>query len=90
MRPSGSYLAHVVDKLTPEVVLVNVPIVQEFSNVFSKDLLGPPPDRELEFKIELLSGSTPISIPPYRMTLVELKELKIQLQDLVDNGFHPT
>ena len=46
-----------------------------------------PPDRELEFGIEVLPGSTPISIPSYRMALMELKELKTQLQDLVDKGF---
>ena len=52
-----------------------------------EDLIGLPPDRELEFGIELLSSSAPISIPPYRMAPTELKELKTQLQDLVDNGF---
>ena len=46
-----------------------------------------PPDQELEFGIDLLPVSTPISIPSYRMTLAELKELKRQVQDLVDKGF---
>ena len=82
-----AYLAHVFDKLTPEVTLRNVPIVREFLNVFLKDLLGLPSDQKLEFGIELLSGLAPISIPPYRMALVELNELKTQLQDLVDKGF---
>ena len=54
---------------------------------FPKDLLGLPPDQELEFGIELLSGSTFVSIAPYRITPVELKELNIQLQDLVDESF---
>ena len=45
------------------------------------------PDRELEFGIDLLSGSTHIFIPPYKMAPAELKELKTQLQDLVDKGF---
>ena len=49
--------------------------------------MGLPSDRELEFGIEVLHGSTPIYIPPYRMTPMELKELKTQLQDLVDKGF---
>ena len=70
-----------------EVNLKNVPMVCEFSDVFSDDLSGLSPDRELEFGIEVLPGSTLISIPPYRMTPMELKELKIQLQELVDKGF---
>ena len=55
--------------------------------MFPEDLLCLPPDQELEFGIELLSSLAPISIPLYRMTPIELKELKIQLQDLVDKGF---
>ena len=82
-----TYLAHVIDKSTPEVTLDNVPIVQEFSDVFPEDLLCLPPDRELEFEIELLPGSAPVFIPPYRMVPAELKELKSQLQDLLDKGF---
>ena len=62
-------------------------MVCEFSDVFLDDLPGLPPNRELKFGIEVLPGSTLISIPSYRMTLMELKELKIQLQDLVDKGF---
>ena len=57
-----AYLGHVVDISTPKVTLRNVSIVREFSDVFLEDLLGLPPDRELEFGIELLSGSTPIFI----------------------------
>ena len=82
-----AYLAHVVDKLTPKMTLKNVPIVREFSDVFPKDLLGLRVDQKLEFGIELLPGSAPIFIPPYRMAPTELKELKTQLQDLVDKGF---
>ena len=62
-------------------------MVCEFPDVFLEDLSGLPPDRELEFGIELLLGSAPISIPLYKITLAELKELKTQLQDLVDKGF---
>ena len=70
------YLVHVIDTSTSEMNLENVPIVCEFSNVFLEDLPRLSPDRELEFGIELLPGSTPISIPLYRMTPMELKELK--------------
>ena len=55
--------------------------------MFFEDLSGLPPDRELEFDIELLPGSALISIPSYAMAPTELKELKTQLQDLVDKGF---
>ena len=70
-----------------KVKLENDPMVCEFPNVFPKDLSGLPLDRELEFGIEVLPDSALISIPPYRMALMELKELKTQLQDLVDKGF---
>ena len=82
-----AYLAHVLDKSHPEVTIGSVPVVCQFPDVFPDDLPGLPPDRELEFEIELLSGSAPVFIPPYRMAPTELKELKVQLQDLVDKGF---
>ena len=82
-----AYLAYVVDKSSPKVILDSVMIVREFQDVFFEDLPGLPPNQELKFEIELLSGSALISIPLYKMALVELKELKTQLQDLVDKGF---
>ncbi|EOX93975.1 Gag protease polyprotein [Theobroma cacao] len=83
----STYLAYVIDTSKGEPKLENVPIVSEFPDVFPDDLPGLPPDRELEFPIDLLSGTAPISIPPYRMAPAELKELKVQLQELVDKGF---
>ncbi|XP_057482014.1 uncharacterized protein LOC130768940 [Actinidia eriantha] len=62
-------------------------IVSEFSDVFPKDLYGLPPEREVEFSIVLLPGTAPISMPPYRFAPAELRELKIQLQDLQNKGF---
>ena len=87
LKGCESYLAHVVDTSVTEVKLENVFVVCEFSDIFPEDLPGLPPDRELEFGIEVLPGSAPISIPSYRMAPIELKELKIQLQDLIDKGF---
>ena len=52
------YLAHVIDTSISEMNLENVSVVCEFSNVFPENLSGLPPNRELEFGIELLSGST--------------------------------
>ena len=57
-------------------------MVKEFLDVFLDDLSGLPPDREIEFTIELLPGTAPISQAPYRMPPSELKELKMQLQEL--------
>ena len=55
--------------------------------MFPDDLPGLPPDREIEFNIDLQPGITPISQAPYRMAPAELKELKVQLQDLLDKGY---
>ena len=74
-----AYLAYVINKSSSKVTLDNVPVVCEFSIVFSEDLSNLPPDRELEFGIKLLPGSAPVSIPPYRIAPDELKELKAQL-----------
>ncbi|WRX23768.1 Reverse transcriptase domain - like 10 [Theobroma cacao] len=82
-----TYLAHVIDISREEPKLENVPVVSEFLNVFPDELPRLPPDRELEFTIDLFQGTAPISIPPYRMAPTELKELKVQLQELVDKGF---
>ena len=64
-----------------------MPVAREFLDVFLKDLSGLPPDKELEFEIELLLGSAPVFIPPYRMAPTEWKKLKTQLQDLVEKDF---
>jgi hypothetical protein len=69
------------------VQLENIPIVCEYPDVFSDDLPGMPPDRDVEFVIELQPGTTPISKRPYRMPPKELAELKIQLQELLDKGY---
>jgi hypothetical protein len=64
-----------------------ISVVQEFLDDFLEDFSGLPPDREIEFCIDLISGATPISKAPYRMTPMELKELKKQIQELLDKGF---
>ena len=51
-------------------------MVNEFPEVFPDDLLGVPPDREIEFGIDLVPDTRPIFIPPYRIAPTELKELK--------------
>ncbi|CAL8084915.1 unnamed protein product [Prunus armeniaca] len=65
----------------------DIPVVREFPNVFPDDLPVLSPEREIEFTIELLPGTNPIYQIPYRMAPTELRELKTQLQELVDMGF---
>ncbi|XP_075088532.1 uncharacterized protein LOC142170504 [Nicotiana tabacum] len=87
---SKGYIYHLVRVKDADAhipTLQSVPIVNEFPRVFPEDLPGIPPDREIDFGIDLLPGTKPISIPPYRMAPVELKELKVQLKDLLDKGF---
>ena len=56
--------------------LASIPMVCEFPDVFPKDLSGLPPDRDVEFAIELEPGTAPISWRPYRMAPKELAEMK--------------
>ena len=81
------YLASIVDCTPKEINPSDIPVVREFMDVFPDDLIELPPDRELEFTIDLVPGTTSISKAPYRMAPVELKELKLQLQELLDKGF---
>ena len=59
----------------------------EFPDVFPDELPGLPPHREIEFYIDVVPNTAPISLSPYRMAPAELKELKEQLQELMDKGF---
>jgi hypothetical protein len=62
-------------------------VVQEYPDVFSEELPGMPPDRDIEFLIELLPRTPPISKRPYRMPINELVELKKQIAELQAKGF---
>ena len=64
----------------------DIPILQEFSDVFPKEILGLPPKRDLDFMIELIPRVVPNSKAPYRMKILELNELKLQLQELIDKN----
>jgi hypothetical protein len=65
----------------------NIRAVRDFSDVFPEELLGMPPDREVEFVIDLLPGTTLTSKRPYEMSIEELQELKKQLTELQDAGY---
>ena len=81
------YLAYVVETGKEGTLLDEIPIVREFPDVFPDDIASLPPDREVEFTIDLISGTEPIFIPPYRMAPAELRELKAQLEELLSKGF---
>lgn len=81
------YLAFVVDEQKDELKLEEIPIVREYPDVFPEDLSGLPPEREVEFAIDLTPGTVPLSKAPYRMAPSELAKLKEQLQDLLHKGF---
>ncbi|KAL0554337.1 hypothetical protein IC582_008256 [Cucumis melo] len=82
-----SILASVVDTREVDVSLSSEPVVRDYLDVFPEELLGLHPHREIEFAIELEPGTVLISRAPYRMAPAELKELKVQLQELLDKGF---
>jgi hypothetical protein len=67
--------------------LEDIPVANEFHDVFPEDLPGMPLDRDVDFTIELQSGTAPISRRSYKMTPKELGELKIQLRELLDKGY---
>ena len=62
-------------------------IVREFPELFPEDIYGLPPDWEIVFSIDLVPDARPISIAFYRMSLIELVELKKQLAQLLDKQF---
>jgi hypothetical protein len=70
-----------------EKPLENIKVVCEYPNVFSEELPGMPPDRDIEFSIELLRGTAPISKTPYIMDVKDLVELKKQIEELLEKGF---
>ncbi|XP_073276408.1 uncharacterized protein [Primulina huaijiensis] len=65
----------------------DIHVVKEFPDVFPDEIIGFPPQREIDFSIELVSRTNPISRAPYRLAPAELKELKEQLQDLLEKGY---
>ena len=73
------------DEVRPDLDLPRV--VCEYEDVFLDELLGLPPQRVVDFGIELHLGTSPISMTPHRMAPVELQELRVQLQELLDKGF---
>ncbi|GJZ82035.1 putative reverse transcriptase domain-containing protein [Tanacetum coccineum] len=78
-RGCQAYMAHVIDTNFEKKSAKDVPVVNEFLDVFPEDLPGIPPERQVEFRIDLIPGATPVAKTPYRLAPSEMKELMSQL-----------
>ncbi|XP_070038250.1 uncharacterized protein [Nicotiana tomentosiformis] len=81
------HLVWVLDVKAESPSLQSIPVVNEFPDIFPDELSGLPPEREIEFAIDTLPDTQPISNPPYRMAPAYLRELKEQRRDLLEIGF---
>src|SRR5436190_12548579 len=79
--PSGSVCTLEVEPLE------EIPVVSDYPDVFPEELSGLPPERAVEFSIELLPGTAPVFRKPYKMPPNDLAKMKVQLQELLDKGF---
>ncbi|XP_073120313.1 uncharacterized protein [Henckelia pumila] len=83
-----SFLASVsMTELPAHPDISAVDVVRDFEDVFPKEVAGIPPDREVEFSIDLIPSTVPISKAPYILAPTEMKELKEQIKELFDKGF---
>jgi hypothetical protein len=98
--PQGERIEFIVDAPSKEQGTVNtvqgktleeIRVVNKYPDVFPEELTGMPPDCDIEFRIDLLPGTTPISKGPYRMDVKDLAESKKQIEELVRKGYiHPS
>nr|GEV13243.1 retrotransposable element Tf2 [Tanacetum cinerariifolium] len=86
-RGSQLFIAQVTKKEPAKKQLQGMPVICNFPGVFPDDLLGLPPPRQVEFKIELILGAAPVTRAPYHLAPSELKELLDQLKELSEKGF---
>ena len=82
-----TFLAMILDSKRGQVDVEKIPVVREFPDVFPEELPGIPLEREVDLAIEIVPGTVLVSRARYRMAPMELKELKSQLQELLDKGF---
>ena len=75
-----------IDSKRGQVDVEKISVVREFPDVFPEELPGIPFQMEVDLSIEIMQGITPVSRAPNRMALAELKELKVQLQEILDKG----
>ena len=78
-----AYLAYVIDTVKARPSVSDIPTISDFPEEFP----GLPPQREIQFAINVVPDATPACITLYRMAPTELKELKLQLQELLEKGF---
>ncbi|GKD53697.1 putative reverse transcriptase domain-containing protein, partial [Tanacetum coccineum] len=81
------FLAHVTKKKSKEKRMEDVPVIRDFPEVFPEELPGLPPLRQVEFRIDLVPGDAPVARAPYRLAPFEMKELSVQLEELLEKGF---
>lgn len=74
-------------KVETRVVIVDLLVVCEFSDVFPNDISDLSPEREVEFVVDLITGARLVSMAPYRMSASELGELKSELEELLEKKF---
>ncbi|GKB73312.1 putative reverse transcriptase domain-containing protein [Tanacetum coccineum] len=86
-RGCNLFLAHITEKEKSEKRLKDIPVIRDFPEVFPDDLPGLPPPQQVEFKIDLVPGAAPVARAPYRLALLEMKELSEQLKELLEKGF---
>ena len=82
-----TFLALILDCKRGQVDVEKIPVVREYLDVFPEELPGITLEMEVDLSIEIVLGTTLMSRAPYRMAPMELKELKSQLQELLDKGF---
>jgi hypothetical protein len=75
------------DPMTFNLTTESISVIEEFMDVFPEELPGMPLEREVEFYIDLIPGTTPIAKRPYRLAPTELAELKLQIADLQQKGY---
>ncbi|KAI3702277.1 hypothetical protein L6452_28010 [Arctium lappa] len=83
----SSFLAYVIDAKSEKKTLEDVEVVQDYPDVFPEDLPGLPPERQVEFQIDLTPGSALIAHAPYRLASTEMQKIMTQLQELLEKGF---
>ncbi len=82
-----AFLATVVEVPTAVPGYEDIPLDHEFPDIFPSELTLMSPDREIEFVIDVVPGTAPISKAPYRMAPAKIRKLKVHLLDLMDKGF---
>nr|GEU69770.1 putative reverse transcriptase domain-containing protein [Tanacetum cinerariifolium] len=81
------FLAHVTEDKSKEKRMKDMPVIYDFLEVFLEELTGLPPPRQVEFQIDLVPGAAPVAHASYRLAPSEMKELSVQLQELLEKGF---